>query len=75
MGECMGEWRNILEANKCQGEHKKPHSHTLESLGKVGIGLQLMHSMKCQDVQTRAPQLQLMCQNHLFTSIDQYNLS
>ena len=55
MGEHMGECRNLLEENKSRGDHKNPHSHTLAPLVKDGIGLQVMHSLKCQDVQNRAP--------------------
>ena len=36
---------------------KKTHPHTLVPLFKDGSGLQLMHSLKCQDIQIREPQL------------------
>ena len=69
MGERMGEWRNLQEEKKFQGDHKKPLSRTLALLVKDGTSLQLMHNLKCQDVQTRVPQQQLMNQNQLY---DQY---
>ena len=65
-GRVHGWVEESLGGNKCQGDQKNPHSHTIAPLVKDGSGLQLMHSLKCQDVQTRVPQLHLMSHNYLF---------